>query len=94
METEVKLCFANKENLFKVAESDLFREFSVTKESVPMTLENYYLDTEDRKVLSRNGSVRRRLVSGGRPGSYRPSQYQHVCICDRHGGRYVRKGCV
>ena len=64
METEVKLCFANKENLFKVAESDLFREFSVTKESVPMTLENYYLDTEDRKVLSRNGSVRRRLVSG------------------------------
>ncbi len=64
METEVKLCFENKESLFKVADSELFRKFTITAEPVTVTLENYYLDTDDHKILSRNGSVRRRLVSG------------------------------
>ena len=64
METEVKLCFENKESLFKVADSELFRKFTITAEPVTVTLENYYLDTDDHKILKRNGSVRRRLVSG------------------------------
>jgi inorganic triphosphatase YgiF len=64
METEVKLCFENKESLLRVAESDLFRKFCVTADPVTVTLENYYLDTKDHKVLNRNGSVRRRIVSG------------------------------
>ena len=64
METEVKLCFKNKESLFEVAGSDLFREISVTSDPDTKTLENYYLDTPDMKILKRNGSVRRRLVSG------------------------------
>ena len=64
METEVKLCFENKESLFRVADSELFRKFTITAEPVTVTLENYYLDTDDHKILSRNGSVRRRLVSG------------------------------
>ena len=63
METEVKLCFENKESLFKVAGSELFSQF-ISSDPVTVTLENYYLDTEDRKILKRNGSVRRRLVSG------------------------------
>jgi len=64
METEVKLCFENKENLFRVAGSDLFRMFCVTSDPDTVMLENYYLDTNDHKILKRNGSVRRRLVSG------------------------------
>ena len=38
METEVKLCFENKESLFKVADSELFRKFTITAEPVTVTV--------------------------------------------------------
>ena len=64
METEVKLEFKDKESLFKTAGSDLFCMYLVSDEADTVMLENYYLDTPDRKILSRTGSVRRRFVKG------------------------------
>ena len=64
METEVKLEFKDKDSLFKTAGSDLFCMYLVSDEADTVLLENCYLDTPDRKILSRTGSVRRRLVNG------------------------------
>ena len=51
METEVKLCFENKESLFRVADSELFRMFCVTSDPDTVMLENYYLDTKNRVFI-------------------------------------------
>ena len=56
METEVKLSFRDK---------DSFRKYCTDLDQAPMLLENNYLDTKDRTVLSRSGSARVRHVSGG-----------------------------
>lgn len=64
METEVKLSFNNLDSLLSVASSELFTEFKTGGDPKPMTLENYYLDTPDRKILNRKGSVRKRIVKG------------------------------
>ena len=64
METEVKLNFKNTESLMEAASSELFKGITVSSGSKTMTLENYYLDTTDMKILDRNGSVRKRIVKG------------------------------
>ena len=64
METEVKLSFKNTDSLMKVALSDLFSECGISSDPKTVTLENYYLDTPDMKILQRNGSVRKRIVKG------------------------------
>ena len=64
METEVKLSFKNIDSLMKVASSDLFSECGISSDPKTVTLENYYLDTPDMKILQRNGSVRKRIVKG------------------------------
>lgn len=64
METEVKLSFKDTESLMEAASSELFKGIIVSIGPKTMTLENYYLDTTDMKILSRNGSVRKRIVKG------------------------------
>lgn len=64
METEVKLSFNNLDSLISVASSELFTEFMTGTGPKTMTLENYYLDTDDTKILNRYGSVRKRIVNG------------------------------
>lgn len=64
METEVKLNFKNTESLMEAASSELFKGITVSSGPKTMTLENYYLDTTDMKILDRNGSVRKRIVKG------------------------------
>ena len=64
METEVKLNFKNTESLMEAALSELFKGITVSSGQKTMTLENYYLDTTDMKILDRNGSVRKRIVKG------------------------------
>ena len=64
METEVKLNFKNTESLMEAASSELFKGITVSSGQKTMTLENYYLDTTDMKILDRNGSVRKRIVKG------------------------------
>ena len=64
METEVKLCFKNIESLMSVASSDIFADYCVNPDPETVTLENYYLDTPDLKILHRNASVRKRIVTG------------------------------
>ena len=65
METEVKLSFRDKESLNNVILTDSFRKYCTDLDQAPMLLENNYLDTKDRTVLSRSGSARVRHVSGG-----------------------------
>ena len=64
METEVKLSFKDKESLNNVTLTDSFRKFCPDLNSSPVLLENNYLDTIDRTILSRSGSARVRHVSG------------------------------
>ena len=64
METEVKLSFKDKESLNNVTLTDSFRKYCLDLNSSPMLLENSYLDTPDRTILSRGGSARVRHVSG------------------------------
>ncbi len=64
METEVKLSFKDKESLSNVTLTDSFRKYCLDLNSSPVCLENSYLDTADRTILSRGGSARVRHVSG------------------------------
>lgn len=62
METEVKLAFKNKEELFSITEKDWFQDYCMDSEAVkPVKLTNYYFDTSDRKISARRGMVRVRV---------------------------------
>lgn len=59
METEVKLAFKNKDDLYKLTFSDLFLNlFKGETEPAPVLLENTYLDTPDMKITKRGGMIR------------------------------------
>ena len=60
METEVKLAFKDKESLFSAVSTDWFKSHCQNPDSRPVTLENYYLDTEDGILASRGVSFRKR----------------------------------
>ncbi|MBO4681324.1 MAG: CYTH domain-containing protein [Clostridiales bacterium] len=60
METEVKLAFKDKESLFSAVSTDWFKSRCQNPDSRPVTLENFYLDTEDRILAARGVSFRKR----------------------------------
>ena len=70
METEVKLAFKDRINLNLAASSDWFTSCLVNGGSSPMTLENIYLDTPDRILLSRGVVFRKRHYLGNSIDSY------------------------
>ena len=59
MEKEVKLGFKDKESLLKVTTADSFRNACIDISGPkPVLLENSYLDSADRFISARGGSVR------------------------------------
>ena len=65
METEVKLGFKDKSDLFKVCAGEIFRIHCLEPEYPrPVLLENRYLDTEDLFITKRGGSLRVRHYAG------------------------------
>jgi len=60
METEVKLAFKDKDSLFSAVSTDWFKSRCQNPDSRPVTLENFYLDTEDRSLAARGVSFRKR----------------------------------
>ena len=60
METEVKLAFKDKECLFSAVSTDWFKSRCQNPENLPVTLENFYLDTEGGVLASRGVSFRKR----------------------------------
>lgn len=60
METEVKLAFKDKECLFSAVSTDWFKCRCKNLESLPVTLENFYLDTSEGDLASRGVSFRKR----------------------------------
>ena len=63
METEVKLAFKDRESLCEAAASDWFAA-NCSGHTVPMTLENIYLDTKDTILGSRGAVFRKRHYTG------------------------------
>lgn len=59
METEAKLAFKNRDDLYGLSSSDFFRSF-ITGDPVsePVLLENTYLDTGDMDITRRGGMIR------------------------------------
>lgn len=71
METEVKLGFKDKTDLFKVCAGDFFRRHCLEPEDPkPVLLENKYLDTEDLFITKRGGSLRVRHYAGSDEAFY------------------------
>lgn len=64
METEVKLAFKDSESLYSAAESEWFTSHCLNTGILPCTLENHYLDTEDRVLGSRQATFRKRHYKG------------------------------
>ena len=59
METEVKLSFKDKDQLYAVASADFFRKLCVdSSEPEKVLLENTYLDTPDLSISKRSGAIR------------------------------------
>lgn len=64
METECKLSFGSKQELFSILKADWFAEFCMElEEKEPVRLLNTYFDTADRVIISRGGSIRVRNIS-------------------------------
>lgn len=64
METEVKLAFKNKEELFSILDTEWFTHYCLDSEHKdPSRLSNTYFDTTDRIISSRGGSIRVRLYN-------------------------------
>ncbi|MCQ2503871.1 MAG: CYTH domain-containing protein [Saccharofermentans sp.] len=62
MESEVKLAFATKEELFGIIDNEWFSDFcldTAPKEAVKIT--NTYYDTPDRAFMKKGGSIRVRV---------------------------------
>ena len=70
METEVKLAFKDKNSLYSAASSDWFKAFCTGGDGAPVTLENSYLDTSSRDLLSRGAVFRKRHYIGEDKDSY------------------------
>lgn len=71
METEAKLGFKNKDDLYRVTSADFFRKFCIDEnEPLPVLLENTYLDTRDMDITRRGGMIRVRHYSGKNTDSY------------------------
>jgi len=64
METEFKLTFKSEEDLFGILDTDWFYNICMDhEEHEAVKLSNTYFDTPERKMLSRNGSIRVRNIS-------------------------------
>lgn len=59
MESEVKIAFSSKEQLFSIVEEDWFKDYCLdTSPKMSVNLDNTYYDTEDLKLSSRGASIR------------------------------------
>ncbi len=59
METEVKLAFDSKEELFDIINAEWFSDYCLdTSVKAPVKLTNIYFDTVDRKIAKRGGAIR------------------------------------
>ena len=59
METEIKLSFKDKEELFSVINADWFSDYCLdTAQKEPVLLENTYYDTRDRRLEKKGASLR------------------------------------
>ena len=87
MEKEVKLAFKDRESLFSAASSDWFAAHCSNKESSPLTLENYYLDTKDSILRSRGAVFRKRHYTGGGTDAF---EFTAKCIRDVKDGVHER----
>lgn len=70
METEVKLAFKDKESLYSAASSGWFTAHCKGEDGKLLTLENYYLDTDDMLLGSRGAVFRKRHFKGNGVDSY------------------------
>ena len=71
METEVKLCFKDKESLYNYSLSDSFKTLVVSGcDPEPVLLENSYIDTKDLTVSMRGGMIRSRHYKGSDTDTY------------------------
>lgn len=70
METEVKLAFKDRISLNLAASSDWFSSCLINEGFSPMTLENIYLDTPDKTLVSRGAVFRKRHYLGNGTDSY------------------------
>ena len=75
METEVKLAFNSKEELFGILDTEWFGHYCLdTSEKEPMQLSNTYYDTDDRIITNRGGSIRVRLYESDEESNH----YEHT----------------
>lgn len=71
METEAKLSFKNKNDLYDLSSSEFFRNFcSGISDPEPVLLENTYLDTIDMDISKRGGMIRVRHYRSSKEDSY------------------------
>lgn len=70
METEVKLAFKDRESLYSAASSVWFTERCINTGSMPVMLENTYLDTSDCVLCSKGAVFRKRHYCGNNIDSY------------------------
>ena len=71
METEAKLGFKSKDDLYGLISADFFRKFCINEtEPEPVMLENTYLDTKDMDISGRGGMIRLRHYKGADSDNY------------------------
>ena len=71
METEAKLGFKSKDDLYGLISADFFRKFCINEtEPEPVMLENTYLDTKDMDISGRGGMIRVRHYKGADSDNY------------------------
>ena len=59
MESEIKLSFKNREELFGIIDAEWFSDFCLdTSPKETVTLDNTYYDTPDHKLIRKGGSIR------------------------------------
>ena len=59
MESEIKLSFKNREELFGIINAEWFSDFCLdTSPKETVTLDNTYYDTPDHKLIRKGGSIR------------------------------------
>ncbi len=79
METEAKLGFKNKDELYGLTSADYFRKLCIdASEPSPVLLENTYLDTEDMDISGRGGMIRVR--------HFRDNSGDHYEFTVKYGG--------
>lgn len=88
METEVKLAFKDRISLNLAASSDWFSSCLVNEGSSPVTLENIYLDTPDRVLVSRGAVFRKRHYLGDCIDSYEFTVKCEVSVAGGISSRY------